>query len=129
MTRLRHNVAFVQLALCFAAVALWWRSYRVLDDVQAPWPIGNGISFLSFKGQLLATWTPVPVNWARRAIPADIISGGEANSLFGTGTFQVPAVYGIGTGRWVNMPYWFISLLIATVAFAIRPSPRFRFSL
>ena len=141
MTRLRHVAAFVLLGPCFAVAGWWIRSYSSYDSVcYRSMQDDNHFCFSSLTGLVRceflkfdpAVHSSDGMHWWWQAMPS-----AERDSLnLAHGVRIRPAPEFLGFTRrdsvehWsLGVPYWFLALLTAASAFAVRPPPRSRFSL
>jgi hypothetical protein len=125
------------LTLSLGVVALWVSSYSGLGLVNGKLPAKQGFVFQSWKGQLRSMWYSVSnripeSRWALSYSPAPewermlkVIYARQPpeSSILG---FRARVSF----DEWrVAAPYWFLFLVFATLAFALKPKPRLKISL
>jgi hypothetical protein len=121
------------LTLSFGVLALWVRSYVWLDQYVYYGYYGERETILdSRKGQLSLSSAAQESNHVERFgsihfIPMPTQIPARASS-------DPPSVLAfsyrlVGDMRLVVAPHWFVALVLATLAFALKPKPRLKFSL
>jgi len=137
---LRNLAALGLLTLSFGVLALWVRSQVRLDSL-----IGTGweksLTLSSFNGQcyfiLAEAFTygfedPSSVSLVSRSSEEVLKIERWITGQGGQSPLSSPGSYGLGFRRHplrIYVPHWFVALVVALLAFALKPKPRLKFSL
>jgi hypothetical protein len=130
---LRNLTALGFLTLSVGVLALWARSYVMRDSVYGNWARAHW-SFSSRCGRLnLVGGRPGGQNayylLRSRSEPAGKWRDKFRESGFPPKEFGGFGYYELLNAVWVFIPLWFVALVFAALALALKPKPRLRFSL
>jgi hypothetical protein len=141
---LRNLTALGLLTLSVGVLALWVRSYEWCDGIQ----INSGRTTFSVaslsgrsyfgrrsnSGQMLRTRGRYPRRFLIHSRRSETMVDSLRKSDAKFSQRRAPNAYGFGSHRTTRYselfaPHWFVALVFALLAFALKPKPRLKFSL
>ncbi|QDT75122.1 hypothetical protein I41_43310 [Lacipirellula limnantheis] len=117
----RYALASVCFAASVACLALWWRSYATVDEIETGFPISlltttgvGGVSYLGFVGMSVAPdWSDVGRDgWRLASYEVDSLHRDSVTSVT-----DESGQFGVGEG-WIFFPLWYPALIFALAGVA-----------
>jgi hypothetical protein len=133
---IRGVVSIACLLACVGFAALWVRSYYSHDTLcrwsgsdwhVGAWSLDGQITHTALRRAFNGGMPVAPWTWTRRPTAVQrLLAGGQPS--------EVPTLLGFGYSRLRNrgytfiVPHWFLVAMTGTLAVAVKPTPRLRFS-